>query len=299
VSAPAPIAAPPPIAAPVLPADEEDDLAIAELREELPSKLMPAAPTGDATIPMAPLDLGLDEPAESADLDIPFDPTSLESSVAILASVAIPEPVTENHSTGRERRRYVRMIDSEPTSDSERASLGRISIRKVVALPTEEPRISGLTLGEATRAIRRSHDRDRVVELAMETLFQFSLPCEAAVMLVVRGDAAMSWRGFCRSGASLAEIAVPMDQPGLVPRVIHRNQAARAISSDLGPIDQLLLVSLGQQSGDLAVVPVSIGGQVMCVIAMVIAADASIATGESIAAAAGAAFARLMRNASR
>jgi hypothetical protein len=81
--------------------------------------------------------------------------------------------------------------------------------------------------------------------------------------------------------------------------VIERGQTCRSPSSELDPIDQLLLGSLGAQAGELVVVPVSIAGQVMCVIALATGADSPTATAESVAAAAGAAFARLMRNASR
>ncbi|MBA3391711.1 MAG: hypothetical protein H0T89_03655 [Deltaproteobacteria bacterium] len=287
---------------------------------------------GDLEITGAHVNLGARLPARAADA-IAADPADAvpaevaDSGTAPLVDDdmleifveedgAVPQPVAVAESTGRERRRYVRTIDDEPSTDSERetererqAALGRISIRRVTASVTAAAEAAlamveaevavGQTLGEATRAIRRSLDRDRVADLVIETLFRFSMSCEAAIMLVVRGDAAMSWKGFCRSGAPLAEIAIPMDQPGMVPRVVTNNVTARIPSTDLGPIDQLLLVSLGQQAGDLVVVPISIAGQVMCVIAMVTVPDASTSSAESIAAAAGAAFARLMRNASR
>src|SRR5205085_8403724 len=122
-----------------------------------------------------------------------------------------------------------------------------IQIKKLpIAMPTvvdEAPSGMGLTLGEATRAIRRSTDRDRVAELVCETLFRFMLSCDAAQMLVIRGDAALAWKGFSRAGGALPEIAVPLDQPGLIPRVIERNATCRMPCADLGPIDQLLLVS--------------------------------------------------------
>jgi hypothetical protein len=47
------------------------------------------------------------------------------------------------------------------------------------------------------------------------------------------------------------------------------------------------------------IVPVPIAGQVMCVIALATASDAPVTEVETIAAAAGAAFARLMRAAGR
>ena len=119
------------------------------------------------------------------------------------------------------------------------------------------------------------------------------------MLLVVRGEVAISWKGFARSGGALPELATPMDQPGLIPTVTSRNTTTRSRSSDLGPIDQLLLAALGSQVGDLVAVPVAISGQVMCVIVMVTPHAAEIASVESIAAAMGAAFARLMRDASR
>jgi hypothetical protein len=150
-----------------------------------------------------------------------------------------------------------------------------------------------------TRAIRRAKDRDKVGELAMSALFRFATSCEAAVFLVIRGEAATAWKGFHRGGAPTPELNVPLDQAGLVPRAIASNATEIAAAAELGPIDQKLLVSLGQTDGDLAVVPVAIGGQVMCAIAMVTATDAAIKTAESIAAATGAAFSRMLRDAAR
>jgi hypothetical protein len=210
--------------------------------------------------------------------------------------LAVPAVVEEETPSGRERRKYVRTIADAPSSDSERQALGRITIRRV-AVTTGHG--AGKTLGEATRAIRRGTDRDRVAELVMDTIFRFAPSCEAALMLVIRGEVAISWKGFVRSGATPPEIAVPMEQAGLVPRAVANNATVRQVAADLAPIDQLLLVSLGQQTGDLVVVPVSIANQVMCVIAMVTERNAQTASAESIAVAAGAAFARLMRDAGR
>jgi hypothetical protein len=220
------------------------------------------------------------------------------SSLAVLEddTLGVPDDELDDMLTGRERRRYIRTIVDEPGTESERHALARIAIRKI-AVPTEVG--TGNTLGEATRAIRRSTDRDRVAELVIDTIFRFSTSCEAAMLLVVRGDVAISWKGFCRSGATITELAVPLDQVGLVPQVVERNATLRCDADDLGPIDQLLMVSLAQQNGELVVVPVSIGGQVMCVIVMATAPNAQISSAESVAIAAGAAFARLMRDAAR
>jgi hypothetical protein len=200
---------------------------------------------------------------------------------------------------GRERRHYVQTIADAPADDPERlALLGRIAIRKVAA--GSAPRVmAGATLGEATRAIRRSTGRDRVGELVIDTLERFAPGCEAAIMLVIRGATAIGWKGFQRGGGAIAELAVPIEDGGLVPQAVELNVTLRRSCTELDAIDRLLLASLGRTAGDLVVVPISIADQVMCVIAIATVEGAPIASAEPIAAAAGAAFARLMRDASR
>ncbi|CAN5903665.1 hypothetical protein BH11MYX2_BH11MYX2_25870 [soil metagenome] len=213
-------------------------------------------------------------------------------------ALSIPHAVEEEPSSGRERRKYVRTIGEG--KEATPPTLGRIAIRRVSAAAREAADASsGNTIGEATRAIRRANNRERVAELCVDTVFRFAQSAAAASILVVRGQVATSWKGFIRDGSPPPEIAVPLDQPGLLPKAVHRNATVRSPSTDLSPIDQLLMVSLAQKSGDLVVVPVSISKQVMCVIALVTESDGPIATAESVAAAAGAAFARLMRDASR
>jgi hypothetical protein len=210
---------------------------------------------------------------------------------------AAPAEPIEDEISARQRRTYVRTLADAP-SDSEPQPLGRIAIRKVAV--GSAPRImAGATLGEATRAIRRSTGRDRVADLVIDTLDRFAPACDAAILLVIRGAAAIGWKGFQRAGAGLGEIAVPMEQGGLVPRAIELNVTLRRGTTELDAIDQLLLASLGKADGDLVVVPISIADQVMCAMAIATPPDAPIACAEPIAAAAGAAFARLMRDASR
>jgi hypothetical protein len=159
--------------------------------------------------------------------------------------------------------------------------------------------MAGVTLGEATRAIRRSTGRDRVADLVLDTLDRFAPACEAAIMLVVRGATAIGWKGFQRQGGGLGEIAVPLENTGLIPRAVEHNVTLRLAATELDAIDRLLLDSLGQPSADLVIVPISIASQVMCVIAIAATAGAALTSAEQIAAAAGAAFARLIRDASR
>lgn len=250
-----------------------------------------AAPPGHDDL--IPVEVEAPAPPGADDLD------DLSQHAVLEDELAVPAGPIEDEASARQRRSYVRTIADALSSDSERqALLGRIAIRKVAV--GSAPRIMACaTLGEATRAIRRSTDRDRVAELVIDTLDRFAPACEAAILLVIRGATAIGWKGFQRAGGGLGEIAVPMEEGGLLPRAVELNVTLRRTSGELDAIDRLLLASLGRTGGDLVVVPISIADQVMCAIAITTAENAPIACAEPIAAAAGAAFARLMRDATR
>jgi hypothetical protein len=197
---------------------------------------------------------------------------------------------------GRDRRHYVRTLadDSQPP-----AALGRIAIRKVSALPVIESGGLGDSLEHATRAIRRGPNRDRVAELVIDALDRFAPTCDAAMLMVVRGEIAIAWKHFSRDGEVRDDLAVPLDQPGLVASAVEHNRIGRCAADDLEAIDLLLLRSLGRAEGDLVIVPVPIAGQVMCMIASAVAEGADVASVEAVAGAASTAFARLVRDASR
>ncbi len=191
---------------------------------------------------------------------------------------------------------------AQETPETEEAKrLGRIALRRIAAPPalvgeTSRPAL-GATLGEATRSIRRATDRDRVADLMIQTVAKFAPGCEAALLLVVRGDAAISWRSFSRRGYAIPEIAVPLDQSPLAQQVVETRETTRLVCDDLDAIDTLLFRALGgSEDGELVVIPVVIAEQVMCLVAMVGSESSEV---EAIAGAAGAGFARLMRDASR
>lgn len=252
------------------------------------------------------------EPEPPPKVPLPAEPDDLAAMIdAAIDSVTTPESSGGERPegpTGRERRSYIKLIAEEPAGPKDTQPLGRIPIRRVAVGQTQNvPQRQKtstinkvpMSLTEATRAIRRAPDRDRAAELIVDSLQRFAPVCDAAVLLVVRGDAAIAWKQFARTGTP-CEVAVPLDQPGLVPIVIQDACTARAQSDVLGPIDQLLLRSMaGKLDGDLVVVPIPIAGRVMCVIAAICDAGGQIAPVEAVASAAGAAFARLIRDASR
>ena len=258
-----------------------------------------------ATVPIPARPETIDDLSGVPELDVEPDPD--------------PEPTEDEL---KARRTYVRTLSEtnltavaplvepiEPAAtpevvESEEAkALGRIALRRVAAPPplvTEanpaRPTLGG-TLGEATRSIRRAPDRDRVVDLMMMTVARFASGCDAVLVLVVRGDAAISWRSFSRAGHTIPEIAVPLDQSPLAQAVVSTRALTRCVCDDLDAIDTLLYRALGgAEDGDLVVIPIVIADQVMCLVAMVGSESSEV---EAIAGAAGAAFARLMRDASR
>jgi hypothetical protein len=147
--------------------------------------------------------------------------------------------------------------------------------------------------------IESAPDRDTLARAVIGSVRELVPESQAALLLVVRGQAAVSDNGFCRDGLELPALAVPLtDHPTLVAAVRRRRVTSRGSSGDLGAIDFLLLASLGVKYGDLVVAPVPIAGHVMAM--LVVAADRGAATTnlDAIAAAAGKAFTRLLRNVS-
>jgi len=226
-----------------------------------------------------------------------------EALAALIDEAAATAAVPGDEPTGRERRHYVKTLgdDDQARPAGEVKALGRIAIRKAATGPVPKPESTRATasLSDALRAVRRGSNRDRVAELVLDALNRFAPVCDAAMLMVVRGDVVIGWKSFSRRGAEPAEIVVPLDQPGLVPNVVRSNGSLRATAGDLGSIDRLLLGALGQPDGELAVVPIAITGRVVCVLAAAVDKDSAVGIVESVAAAAAHAFARLIAEASR
>ncbi len=257
-----------------VPHDSEPDLVLSGDTQELP--VVSPAP-GPVELPPA---VGLGEDDDSTPPPSYFDDVH-----------------AADDACDQERRKYVRTITDELSTELEPQAVGRIALRRIAV--SGAPGGAGATLVEAVRAIRHSTDRDRVADLVLDALDRFVPACEAAILLVKRGDVVISWKGFTRGDYALPEMAMTIGSPGLLSRAIEAAVTVRAPASELGPIDQLLHRSLADSSGDLAILPISIGGQVMCAIALMIRPGAPVDEAESVAAAAGVAFARLMRAASR
>lgn len=196
----------------------------------------------------------------------------------------------------RERRSYLKTLadmlaDRPDEQHSVVAHVEHIHANARAGLATAK------TLDAAAQAIFRGADREQVAQRVIETIDRFIPGARAAIFLVVRGKAAVSWTSFCRDGTQIPPIAVPLDHAGLVPAVIKRKELARIPSGDLGTIDFLLLASLGARHGELVCAPILVNDQVISVIGLATATRGILDGLEQVTMATGAAFARLMRQA--
>ena len=232
------------------------------------------------------------------------------------AALLLDEPAHDAaplvHEASDERRTYVRtladMLNRHPDKDSVVARVHRIAVgtqaiqplavraATLSAIPLDDAAL-GTSLGEAIRAIHRAPDRDQLARLVIGATARYLPAIRAALLLVIRGEAAVSWTGFCRDGTALPPLAVPLDYPGLIPAAITRRVPVRGSSGDVGPIDFLLLASLGVPYGDLIACPIAIADHVMSLIVIGAEHGAAIASHDLLGDAAGVAFSRLMRDA--
>jgi hypothetical protein len=210
-----------------------------------------------------------------------------------------PEPVSDD------RRTYLRtladVLAEHPDQHSVMARVLRHS-RQIDVVTAEgfATAALGASIEDAEVAIRRAVDRDMLSRRVIGAVAHFVPACASALLVVVRGDAAVSWSGFCRDGTQLPPLAVPLDQVGLVPAVMRRRATARGQSGNLSAIDFLLLASLGSHFGDLVVAPIAVERQVVAAIVAVVPDHrAPVANLEPICSAAGMALSRLLRDAGR
>lgn len=190
--------------------------------------------------------------------------------------------------TPSERRRYVPAIVATARPESQLA-MARTATRPLRPDSASE---RAMVLG----ALRLANDRDKVGRLMIEAVAHLEPASQAAVLLIVRSNIAVSWTSFRRDGQALAPIAVPLDQLGLVPWAIRKRKQLRAAHHELSDVDHALVRTLGVPGGEAIVEPLIMGDKVNAV--LVIASRGGVA-GDVIAEIAGVgaqSFMRLMRN---
>ena len=152
-------------------------------------------------------------------------------------------------------------------------------------------------LPEALADIELCRDRNELGRRVVGAVARFVPEMHSALLLVVRGNAAITELSFSRDGKPVPALAVPLDGGGLVGSVMRRKALRRGASGDLAPVDYLLLEQLGVQFGDLVIAPLVIGDHVVGAIVLATKERAELAKLEAITSATSAAFARMMREA--
>ena len=221
-----------------------------------------------------------------------------------------PDPPRVQDSSA-ERRRYLHtladMLAMRADGPSGMARVERLKVagpaRALAIGSTPMPKIDlaviADSLPEAISDIELSRNRDELARRVIGTVARFVPESRSALLLVIRGEAAVSWTSFCRDGMELPPLAVPLDHPGLIAAVTKLRAVSRGAAGDLQPVDHLLLASLGVQSGDLVVAPLTISGHVIGTIVLATEPRAALASLNAITTATSAAFTRLMRTAAR
>jgi hypothetical protein len=205
---------------------------------------------------------------------------------------ATPEPAYDPNAG--ERRRYLKTLSDLLKDHPEH---GDAILRTKRMARREHVKFNDLQ--NATQRIFAGADREAVASRAIDAIEQFLKYASAAMLLVVRGKAAVSWTGFCRDETELPAIAVPLEHKGLFPAALSRKITVRGESGNLNALDYLLLASLGSRFGDLVVAPVKVGEHIIAVFALAKPSGVRLDGLEEIAEACGAGFARLMRDAAK
>jgi len=213
----------------------------------------------------------------------------------------------------RHKRQYLQTL-SDPDPEAEAGTLGRMQLeRKEIRREAKSSAASdnlqideAATLEDAIAGMRRATDRDRVVDLMISCVrHAFGRRLGVGLMLLVREDTAIGWRGFSDySDDSVASsVAIPLGEAS----VLRLSYKAGVLVCGKPPpagslIDNRLWKLLGSNPPEECIVaPVKIQDRVVCVLYAhaddlgPIGLELSHAVGE-LADHAGAAFTRLIRS---
>jgi hypothetical protein len=228
------------------------------------------------------------------------------------AGTLLPErciPAEEPPEGTAERRTYLRTLADILAGNNDAARshppvqrVDRAAAARPIAIGTDaiaklDSVVVADMLPEALVEIELSPSREELARRIVSTVGRFVPHARAAMLLLIRGTAAVSAASFCRDGSDLAHVAVPLDHAGLVAAVTKRKVISRGSSGDLSPIDYLLLTSLGLPYGDLVVSPLSIAGHVIGMIVLAVESGGRLDDVPSITSASSAAFGRRMSEA--
>jgi hypothetical protein len=174
---------------------------------------------------------------------------------------------------GGERRGYVKTL-SDAEEIEPPSSLARIAIRKLQVPHTTnidvEPEPDLANMDGALRAIRRTTGRSRVGAILVAALEQgFDRALSAGMILTVRGQLLLGWRGFARARdrAVIEAVALPLSAPSLFAQPCRTGLSVFGIPPPPSDVDHRLWSLLDDNPpAEIGVHPVSVFGQLACVL---------------------------------
>jgi len=196
---------------------------------------------------------------------------------AIVTGAALPEQVAEDHPpSGVERRRFVETVDAVDELDDQ-AVLARIEVRRA---DTSDPQLGARgeqapaadlgSLEHTLRAIRRATGRDRIGDIVIAALREgFCAALDAGVIMIVRDDVAVGWKGFVRGGIdeSAEELAVPLSLPSRLRDACEKAEPFFGPAAEDARIEPRMWQLLGSQAAvAVAVVPIFLAGELVCLL---------------------------------
>jgi hypothetical protein len=208
--------------------------------------------------------------------------------------------------SGSERRGYVHTL-SENEEISDPSALARIAVKRIaVPLSGEVDIPLDLNDPETTmRAVRQANSRSRMSDLVSYQLENgFNEVFSAAMLLVVREDVLIGWKGFVRNAPDKAidALAIPLDTPSMLQTPCRSNDSFFGFPEAPASMDQRLWHYLGPPPREIAILPIEVDGKLTCMLYVQshgpIPAEHAGALGE-LARSISACLTRLIRNAGR
>ncbi len=207
---------------------------------------------------------------------------------------------------GSERRGYVHTL-SESEEISDPSALARIAVKRI-AVPLSGESAIRINLNDPEtlmRAVRQANSRSRMSDLVSYQLENgFDEVFSAAMLLVVREDVLIGWKGFVRNAPDKAidALAIPLDAPSMLQAPCVSNDSFFGFPEAPASIDQRLWHYFGPPPREIAILPVEVDGKLTCMLYVQsngpIPAEHAGTLGE-LARSVSACLTRLIRNAGR
>ncbi len=174
---------------------------------------------------------------------------------------------------GAQKRRYLKTLSEETESLAAPTQLARIAVRRVAVFTagalSEKSPANLATIEGGMRAIRRATGRDRVGDHVIGTLENaFDRIIRAGVIFAARDDVLIGWKGFVRDGNADAVESMAFE---VGADSMFQEPFETAVPffgpATTRPLDRLIWRALSvDEPGEVAVVPVVLRQQVVCLI---------------------------------